>query len=71
MIVAAVLVAALVEEEVVDGQMAEAVLHVSIVIALTTDHIVAGKNLENQIEHRSLQRYRIHLLLFLLLVRRQ
>ena len=58
MVVAAVLVTVLVEEEVVDGQMTETVLHVSIVVALTTDQTIAEKSLGNQIEHRSPQRYR-------------
>ena len=66
-----VVVVVLVEEEVEDRPMAEIVLHVSTVVALTTNLIVAGRSLGNSIGHRCLQRYRIHLQLLLLLVHLQ
>ena len=63
-----VVVVVLAEEEVEDGPMAEVVLHVSTVVALTTDLIVAGRSLGNPIGHRFLQKYRIHIQLLLLLM---
>ena len=66
-----VVVAVLIEEEVEDGLMAEIVLHVSTVVALTTDMIVAGRSLGNPTGHRFLQKYKIHFHLLLLLVHLQ
>ena len=56
-----VVVVVLAEEEVKDGPMAKFILHVSTVVALTTDLIVAERSLGNLIGHRCLQRYMIHL----------
>ena len=64
-LVVVVIVAVLAEKEVEDGPMAEIVLHVSTVVALITDLIVAGRSLGNPTGHRFLQRYRIHFQLLL------
>ena len=49
-----VVVVVLAEEEVEDGPMAEVILHVSTVVALTTNLIVARRSLGNTIGHRCL-----------------